>query len=529
MHDFQDLQAKLEPPRDLDALRIRIQEEVEIPHQKRERELEREIAKFRKLYFEAKREKEVSESRREQNETDRKIEVAVSQSSQTKLINTLRKQIDVLRAKLVQSDYKEDQDVSSLRAKVTELKIRNEQLESEILSCRKDKNEVVVRLEEEKLRHVHESASWETKTNRALSDAKEFERKNLRLLERLEKANSTLEKTRNTLNEKDRLLKKQEQQRDSERETHRKTVTNFEIEMSTLQSKAESERLESCRRVESLKRTLEETTRLKEQELEDMRRREKILIQERDEARKELNSHNVETRRERTLLRSEVESLSRELESVHNNFNARRDKFEEQLSSCRQERDDAVKQKLNAESRLKHLEQKLKLNSERASDAIVQKQRFEEKLRTLRSRMQNLAKRNEELSLSEKKLRLEASAAITEKSNSMENLRHVYKQFNMEKEEEHAKHYSDLESEVKMLRTQDEKMRGVMRTILGRAKERVLATEKKAHKINRKFQKMKQKLSRERSEFETYRKSQEANVEKLWNRIKVLEEKEEMM
>ena len=309
MHDFQDLQAKLEPPRDLDALRIRIQEEVEIPHQKRERELEREIAKFRKLYFEAKREKEVSESRREQNETDRKIEVAVSQSSQTKLINTLRKQIDVLRAKLVQSDYKEDQDVSSLRAKVTELKIRNEQLESEILSCRKDKNEVVVRLEEEKLRHVHESASWETKTNRALSDAKEFERKNLRLLERLEKANSTLEKTRNTLNEKDRLLKKQEQQRDSERETHRKTVTNFEIEMSTLQSKAESERLESCRRVESLKRTLEETTRLKEQELEDMRRREKILIQERDEARKELNSHNVETRRERTLLRSEVDGV----------------------------------------------------------------------------------------------------------------------------------------------------------------------------------------------------------------------------
>ena len=83
-----------------------------------------------------------------------------------------------------------------------------------------------------------------------------------------------------------------------------------------------------------------------------------------------------------TLLKSEVESLSRELESVHNNFNTRRDKFEEQLLEYRRDRDDAMKEKLNLESRLKQMEQKLKISSERATDAIVQKQRFEEKVRT---------------------------------------------------------------------------------------------------------------------------------------------------
>ena len=216
--------------------------------------------------------------------------------------------------------------------------------------------------------------------------------------------------------------------------------------------------------------------------------------------------------------------MSRELESVHNNFNTRRDKFEEQLLEYRRDRDDAMKQKMNLESKLKQMEQKLKLSSERASDAIVQKQRFEEKLHHLRSRVQDLAKRNEELSLSEKKLRVEANAAVTEKTSSMENLRDVYKQFNMEKEEEHAKHYAELEKEVRTLRSQEEKLRGVMRTILARAKERVVATEKKAHKLHRKMKKMKQRIVKERSDFQAYRSSQETNVEKLWSRIKELEE-----
>ena len=125
MTDFQDLQAKLEPPRDLDALRIRIQEEVEIPHQKREQELEAEIAKFRKLYFEERRRREVSESKREQSETDRKVEIEASVKSKDNLIDTLRKQIDTLTGKLLRAHHTEDQDTSSLRAKVRAVRKQN--------------------------------------------------------------------------------------------------------------------------------------------------------------------------------------------------------------------------------------------------------------------------------------------------------------------------------------------------------------------------------------------------------------------
>ena len=173
-------------------------------------------------------------------------------------------------------------------------------MESEISSTRKEKSDAVSSLEEEKLRHVHELASSETKTNRALSNVKEFERKCLRLEERLEKANSTCNSQRKMLCEKDNVLRKFEQERDSEREKNRKKVNNLQVQISALKSKSESEQLESIREVERLKRTLQETIQSKEKDLSASSSRETNLIQERDNARKELEACRVENRRERT-------------------------------------------------------------------------------------------------------------------------------------------------------------------------------------------------------------------------------------
>ena len=145
MADFQDLQAKLEPPRDLDALRIRIQEEVEIPHQKREQELEAEIAKFRKLYFEERRRREVSESKREQSETDRKVEIEASVKSKDNLIDTLRKQIDTLTGKLLRAHHTEDQDTSSLRAKVRAVRKQNAILHTIHIENEQTNNRIIMR------------------------------------------------------------------------------------------------------------------------------------------------------------------------------------------------------------------------------------------------------------------------------------------------------------------------------------------------------------------------------------------------
>lgn len=56
--------------------------------------------------------------------------------------------------------------------------------------------------------------------------------------------------------------------------------------------------MESSRRMENLKRNLQEMTRSKEQELSASSLRETNLLQERDDARKELDTSRVENRRE---------------------------------------------------------------------------------------------------------------------------------------------------------------------------------------------------------------------------------------
>ena len=50
------LQAKLAPPRDLDMLRIKIQEELELPHQRKVAALETEVGKFQEMFFNVRKE-----------------------------------------------------------------------------------------------------------------------------------------------------------------------------------------------------------------------------------------------------------------------------------------------------------------------------------------------------------------------------------------------------------------------------------------------------------------------------------------
>ena len=50
------LQAKLAPPRDLDMLRIKIQEELELPHQRKVAALEAEVGKFQEMFFNVRKE-----------------------------------------------------------------------------------------------------------------------------------------------------------------------------------------------------------------------------------------------------------------------------------------------------------------------------------------------------------------------------------------------------------------------------------------------------------------------------------------
>jgi len=68
--EFETLHKNLAPPKDLDQLRMKIQEEIEIPHRQRTQALQGEIHKYRDMFFHARREMELLKTEYEQYAID---------------------------------------------------------------------------------------------------------------------------------------------------------------------------------------------------------------------------------------------------------------------------------------------------------------------------------------------------------------------------------------------------------------------------------------------------------------------------
>ncbi|CAE7877143.1 CEP83, partial [Symbiodinium sp. KB8] len=98
--EFLAMQEQMAPPRDLDVLRVRIQEELEVPHQKRVAELEAAIEKHRALYFTSKREAELLKAEFEQSSADHAADAEATAAAHTAQVKTLKRRIADLEERL---------------------------------------------------------------------------------------------------------------------------------------------------------------------------------------------------------------------------------------------------------------------------------------------------------------------------------------------------------------------------------------------------------------------------------------------
>ncbi|RHY48671.1 hypothetical protein DYB38_009964 [Aphanomyces astaci] len=64
--EFEVLQKNLAPPKDLDQLRLAIQDEVELPHRQRTQGLQLEIDKYREMYYSVRRDFEILKTEHDQ-------------------------------------------------------------------------------------------------------------------------------------------------------------------------------------------------------------------------------------------------------------------------------------------------------------------------------------------------------------------------------------------------------------------------------------------------------------------------------
>uniref|UniRef100_K3WHE2 Uncharacterized protein n=1 Tax=Globisporangium ultimum (strain ATCC 200006 / CBS 805.95 / DAOM BR144) TaxID=431595 RepID=K3WHE2_GLOUD len=92
---FEGLQKKFAPPKDLEQLRFKIQEELEGPHQQRVDNLQEEIEKHRQFAFNMRREYEILKTEYEQFTIDQGNEVDCLHATYEMKVNDLKKKLQV--------------------------------------------------------------------------------------------------------------------------------------------------------------------------------------------------------------------------------------------------------------------------------------------------------------------------------------------------------------------------------------------------------------------------------------------------
>ena len=140
--EFMELQAQMAPPRDLELLRMKIQEEFEVPHQEKVARLEAEVAKYREMFYNVRREHELLRTEYEQFSLDAGKREESLHASHLVVVNQLR-------AKLAaQAENHDDShaidEIRRLERTSGEQVVKIEALEHEVDDLRRAKEAAVV-------------------------------------------------------------------------------------------------------------------------------------------------------------------------------------------------------------------------------------------------------------------------------------------------------------------------------------------------------------------------------------------------
>lgn len=524
MADFEDLQARLEPSatKDVDALRTRIQEELEIPYRKRESELEEEISKTRRLYFDARRSHELLQSQFDQHVEDRKRELEGAKRSHDTLVKEMRARIAELNER-VTSLSRECEESKTDGDDVIELKVQNEELVQENDQLRREKAVLSAAREKDSVRFTRLVAEKESEAKRAHAKRNEVERNLETVQVRLAASVDTTKRLEAKVTETDAELKRTRKQFEAERATNKRRQGDADIQIA-------KERSAHARQISDLRRRLDATERHLEEEQRE-RSREVTLATEREagyqerlqRVRSTLERERDEARHEAQTLRANAEVCRKQLESARDDLETYKVRskqeiveLEMKLKTLRSENE-----RLNEESR-REKERVLREDQE-LRDLRHEKRTFEERLGDVRRQLEDATKRNDRLAVTEREMRNEVNTVVSEKTSSMDQLREVYKQFALEKDAQHEREREEYRNKVRASKESERKLRGVMRALLERAKAKVVATEKRARKLRKRSRRLEHELKRERSNIASIKAGFNVKAERLWSRIRELQ------
>ncbi|OQR86933.1 hypothetical protein ACHHYP_09730 [Achlya hypogyna] len=131
--EFEALQKQLAPPKDLDQLRMKIQDEVELPHRQRVQSLQMDIDKFREMFFNARRDYEILKTEHDQTIIDHGSEIESMVATHAIVVQDLKRKLEAAEEKaedmsMVERVRKMEHDRENLLGENLKLRAELEQL-----------------------------------------------------------------------------------------------------------------------------------------------------------------------------------------------------------------------------------------------------------------------------------------------------------------------------------------------------------------------------------------------------------------
>lgn len=343
--EFEVIREKL-VPHDIDQLRIKVQEELEIQHKAQLQALESQIEAERGQFFSSKREYERGKVEYEVLIQHQQHEIQALRTEREEVEVDLRDQI--LKLRDVEYTPSKDERMRALKAKINELSHLTELLREEAKSARQERDEAVYELEQARSSHEQAQVYLKSRLASAEADQRGMEERVSRYSAESERKEASLRSSRQSvedLTEKLEFTTKQvsdaEKQIAAMKEEHAKQIellqSTIDIERLDLQERYDTvsdrlaEKEEEVRRLQRegndaavrAESSEAELRRSHQLQLQDARRKHTAVEVELAEANATLKTTSAEAlqaaesnKHEIECLRSEVSKLKRDKDMI---------------------------------------------------------------------------------------------------------------------------------------------------------------------------------------------------------------------
>ena len=295
-------------PQDIDYIRIKVQEELEIPHKARIQSMEAELEKSKEAYYLVRRELERCKSEFESYSQNQKRFMSAQQDEYEAVVQSMRQSIIELQNKKYSSE--KDDMIRNQRVQIHELEHNYEVLRAQIKAATRERDDAIYNMEQMKSKQQESLLQLKSKYSILDADRQGYDHKVSVLQAEIDQKDGQLRNARSVAEDLGRellQLKGLITEKDRELATMKEDVTG-KVEL--VQSSIDSERRHLTETIEML------SIRLKDRE--DTIRR---LHKQYSDLQLRAESFDVETRKSYT---SQINELKQKLENVEHLYSESR-------------------------------------------------------------------------------------------------------------------------------------------------------------------------------------------------------------